>query len=101
MICMVEISKDFLMELKRTLRVATSSAEGEIEDLVYAAIQDMKITGVIYKGELDPLSRQAVKLYCKGNYGYDENAEHFQKAYEALRDSMALSGEYTEEAVND
>lgn len=95
------VSAEFLAELKRTLRVASANADTEVADLVRAAVHNMRITGVIWRGENDPLSRQAVKLYCKGNYGYDEKAEHFQQAYEALRDSMALSGEYQEETDDD
>lgn len=95
-----EISEEFLNELKRSLRVTTEKADTEVKDLVEAAVQDMYITGVISKGETDPLSRQAIKLYCKGHYGYDENTERFIKSYESLRDSMALSGEYREESTD-
>ena len=42
----------------------------------------------------DPLVRQAVKIYCRGNYGYDENTERFREAYVALKDAMALCGDY-------
>lgn len=90
------VNPEFVGEIRKTLRTNSRSADSEIIDLIQAAVQDMDLRGVKYKGETDPLSRQAIKLYCKGNYGYDEDAEKFQKAYEALRDSMALSGEYKE-----
>ncbi len=90
------ISDDFIGELKKSVRTKATDANSEIKDLAQAAVQDMRLRGVAYKGETDPLTRQAIKLYCKGNYGYDEDAEKFQKAYEALRDSMALSGDYKE-----
>ena len=90
----ITISDVFSDELKKTLRVNTVNADGEIKDLAQSAVHDMAMRGVKIKGEGDPLTRQAIKLYCKGNYGYDEDAEKFQKAYESLRDSMSLSEEY-------
>lgn len=36
----------------------------------------------------------------KANFGYDENTERFQTAFEKLRDSMALSGDYAKEKKN-
>ena len=48
----------------------------------------------------DALYYQAMVLYCKANFGYDENTERFQTAFEKLRDSMALSGDYAKEKKN-
>lgn len=90
------ISEEFLDDLKSYIRVTSESSGKEVIDLVEAAVNDMRIKGVISKGEKDPLSRQAIKLYCKGHYGYDEDTERFQNAYKSLTDSMALSGEYGE-----
>lgn len=80
-------------ELKRNIRVKSETAKEEIEGLVLSCKKDLEIVGV-YGSLGDPLYFQAVKLYCKANYGYDENAERFREAYESLRDSMALSGDY-------
>lgn len=46
----------------------------------------------------DPLIKQAVKLYCKGNFGYGgDDAERFQKSYESLANSLSLCGDYLED----
>lgn len=83
-----------LEDIKHAIRVKTDSVNGEIEDLIAAAKRELEIAGVYITDESEPTAKQAIKLYCKANYGYDENAERFRQAYEALRDSMALSGEY-------
>ena len=70
--------------LKKMLRIKSSTADEELE---IAGIQG-KLT--------DPLYKQAVKLYVKANYGYDDDSEKFLYAFQSLRDSMALSGEYKE-----
>ncbi len=90
---MFEIADETIEQLEKDLRVTNSNAYEEIKDLANACIHHLDIAGV-YVAEMDPLVYQAVKLYCKWNYGYDDDTERFEKAYSALRDSMALSGDY-------
>ena len=86
-------------ELKRIVRVRSADAEFELEGLVASCKKEMEVAG-IYGDEADPLYRQAIRLYCKAHYGYDEDAERFQGAFCSLRDAMALSGDYTREAAD-
>lgn len=86
-------------ELKRIVRVKTADAEDELLGLVASCRKELELAG-IYGDEVDPLYRQAIRLYCKSHYGYDEDAERFQAAFESLRDAMALSGDYAKEAAN-
>ncbi len=89
-------------EIKPVLRV-TSSDIGiitEISDLIESAKMDMKIQNIdIAKvtdtGEMDPLIKRAITLYCKGHFGYDNpDAERFINSYEKLRDHLSLSTDY-------
>lgn len=86
-------------ELKRFVRARSADAELELQGLVEACKKEMEVAG-IYGDETDPLYRQAIRLYCKANYGYDEDTERFQAAFGSLRDAMALSGDYIKEAAN-
>ena len=79
-------------------RVRTKDGE-EIEALAMACSKEMEIAGVYGTPENDELYFQAVVLYCKANFGYDEDTERFRLAFERLRDSMALSGDYTKESM--
>lgn len=45
----------------------------------------------------NPLIQQAVKLYCKAQFGYDDTSSKFAKSYELLKQSLSLSGEYNME----
>lgn len=86
----LEITVDWIKEM---LREKSSVAETEIRDLVESCVLELKIAGV--QGKLtDPLYKQAIKLYAKAHFGYDSESEKFLKAFQNLRDSMALSGEY-------
>lgn len=84
-------------ELMQAVRVKSETASDEIRDLIESCKKDLEIAGVYVTDETEPLCKQAIKLYCKANYGYDKDSEKFRAAYAALRDSMALSGDYTEE----
>lgn len=86
-------------ELKRVVRVKSADAEFELEGLVASCKKEMELAGV-YGDETDHTYRQAIRLYCKGHYGYDDNTERFREAFASLRDAMALSGEYGKEAGN-
>ena len=59
-------------ELKRIVRVRTADAELELQGLVEACKKELELAG-IYGDETDPLYRQAIRLYCKSHYGYDED----------------------------
>lgn len=82
--------------LMDALRVKSEAASGEVAGLLKACSRDLEIAGVSVKDRSDPLFCQAAKLYCKANYGYDKDSEKFRAAYAALKDAMALSGDYRE-----
>lgn len=88
------IHDDLTERLMRRIRVKSDVAAEEIEDLVQACIKDLEIGGVYVTDLEEPLCKQAIKLYCKAHYGYDKDNEKFGAAYAALKDSMALSGDY-------
>lgn len=89
------VSYELLYNLKRAVRAKSSEADEEIEELVESCRTELKLAGV-YGDESDPLYLQAVRLYCKAHYGYDEDTDRFLSAFQSLRDSMALSGDYKE-----
>lgn len=86
-------------ELKCIIRVKSADTEFELQGLVASCKKELELAG-IYGDEEDPLYRQAIRLYCKSHYGYDEDTERFQAAFSSLRDAMALSGDYKKEATN-
>ena len=85
---------DLIESIKLTLRRKTDAYDDEIQDLINTCKTDLKVSGVEVIEESEPLTKQAIKLYCKGHFGYDENSQKFIEAYEKLKISMALSGDY-------
>lgn len=90
----MDISKGMVEKLKKAVRVKSDIASEELEDLAEACVKDLEIAGVYCENDDDQLYMQALKLYCKANYGYDKDSEKFRAAYAALKDSMSLSGDY-------
>lgn len=86
-------------DIKRDLRIKSNSLDGEIESLIEAAKSDMYIAGIntdviTDTGDIDPLIYTAIKLYCKGNFGYDDKSEVFREAYDNMKLALSCAGKY-------
>lgn len=82
-------------KIKNTLRVSGNMFDLEINDLIEACKIDLKISGVVNIDDKDPLIQRAITIYCKANFGYDNNeAERFEKAYDMIKQHLSLVGEY-------
>ena len=87
-----------LEKIKSSLRVKSTKLDVEIQDIIEAAKLDLKISGVTKINEADPLIIQAVKTYCKANFGLDnKDSEKYQKSYDMLKQHLSLCGEYNVE----
>lgn len=87
-----------LEKIKSSLRVKSNSLNSEIQDLIDSAKLDLKILGVTKIDEEDPLIIQAIKIYCKANFGLDnKDSEKYQKSYDMLKQHLSLCGEYNVE----
>ena len=95
-----------LTKAKEVLRLSSNVTDTEVTDLIYSAIYDLRRVGIIvpdevtpsYMGAVDPLLERAILLYCKANYGYNDDSEKFRAAYEHLQIALSLSQEYITEA---
>lgn len=87
-----------LEKVKLALRIKNNKLDDDITDLIDACKIDLSISGVKKIDETDALVIQAVKLYCKANFGLNnKDSEKYQKSYDMLKSSMALCGDYNVE----
>lgn len=81
--------------------IATTRLDGEIDSCISAAALDMREAGIAIgvtdTEALDPLLKQAVKLYARAYFNYQGMSERWERAYKATRNTMALSGNYNRE----
>lgn len=84
-----------LNSIKKALRIKSSAFDDEINELIEAAKLDLKISGIVNILDADPLIQQAVKTYCKANFGLDnKDSEKYQLSYDMLKQHLSLCGDY-------
>lgn len=83
-------------KMRAALRISSTSAKitEEIEDCIAACKADLKNDGVRKVDESDALIIRAITLYCKAEFGYQNNAEKFRKSYDILKMRLSMSQEY-------
>ena len=94
-------------EIKPLLRIKSSTAfDSEIDDLIESTKADLLLSGILAAkittlgSEPDALIKRCVILYCKANFGLDnQDSKKYMAAYESLKTHLTLSQEYTVEEV--
>lgn len=83
-------------KIRAALRISSTSEKitEEINDCIEACKADLKNDGVKVLDETDKLITRAITLYCKAEFGFNDNAEKFRQSYDTLKMRLALSGEY-------
>lgn len=84
-----------LEAVKKALRVSSSHFDDEIQDLILAGESDLRLAGIYFVGQEDPLVKRAIITYCKANFGYDNpEADRFRDSYVMLKQHLSLAGDY-------
>ncbi|MFD1953733.1 DNA-packaging protein [Paenibacillus thailandensis] len=92
-----------LADVKTALRLSqnVTALDGEVEDLIAAARDDLRLSGILpakVADDTDSLIKRAVVTYCKANFGFDNpDAARLQASYESLKAHLSMSIEYTME----
>lgn len=85
-----------LEAVKRALRLTTDAYDDELSELIQAALRDLGIAGVTEYEENDVLVLNAVKTYCKCNFGHPEDYDRLMASYEAQKGAMQIATGYTD-----
>ena len=83
-------------KMRAALRISSTSEKitEEINDCIIACKADLVNDGVKVVKETDGLIIRAITLYCKAEFGYNNNSEKFRKSYDTLKMRLAMSKEY-------
>ena len=88
-------------EVKLSLRVTTDAFDEEIKSLIGAAKKDLYLAGIDADSNIeDELIVQAIKCYCRINFGNYEKAEELRKAYNSLIARLQISPDYKRSGDN-
>ena len=93
-----------LDKVKLALRLSGTALDGEVSDLINAAIADLRLVGINIPAEAgsssktlgDPLLDRAVVLYAKAEFGFNDDAERYRNAYDYLKCALSLTADTTE-----
>lgn len=76
------------VKIKQHLRITHNLLDDDILDDIEACKEDLKRRGILFK-EKDPLCVQAVKLFMRYKFNYDNKGDKWLSDYEKLAIVMA------------
>lgn len=84
-----------LEEVKSALRISNTAYDKEIKDLIDACKIDLVTSGVassyFSKDTFGALIKQAIILYCKAQFGFDnQDATRLNESYELLKQKLVI-----------
>lgn len=84
-----------LEKIKLALRISHIKLDEDIQADIDACMADLKLVGVIYAAESDPLIFNAIKLWCRSLYTDDpaKGAEYLRR-YESLKACLMVAEGY-------
>lgn len=86
---------DTLTKIKQALRITHSKLDEDIRADIDACLADLRMAGIVYATEEDPLILNAIKLWCRTFYTDDVvKAAEYLKRYEALKASLQMAEGY-------
>ena len=92
------VDSTFIADTKKAMRITTDSFDGEISDLLNAALLDLGVAGVTVPASADFLVKQAAITYTKLHFGeVDPNVhDRLSASYNEQKAQLATCTGYTE-----
>lgn len=85
-----------LDKVKLALRITTDAFDAEIDDLIVAAMGDLRISGVTQDDQTDPLIIRAVVTYCRANFGSPDEYGRLKSSYDEQKAQLKTATGYTD-----
>lgn len=84
-----------LEKIKQAIRRSHDKLDDDLQTDIDACMADLRVVGIVYATEEDPLIFNAIKLYCKSIYTDDAaKAAEFRSRYEALKSCLMMAEGY-------
>lgn len=84
-----------LEKVKLSLRRSHNKLDDDLQDEIDACLADLRVCGVVYAGEDDPLILNAVKLWAKSlNTDDTARAADYRARYDALKSCLMMAEGY-------
>lgn len=90
-----EIKAQALEKIKLSMRIITELFDGELSDLIDAAMLDLGIAGVSNTALTDALVLRAVTTYCRLNFGQPDDYDKLKASYDEQKAQLRTATNYT------
>ena len=88
-----------LERIKLAIHRSHNKLDDDLQADIDFALADLRVCGVVYAAEDDPLIFNAVKLYCRSTNTDDpEKGAEYLRRYEALKACLMMAEGYGREA---
>lgn len=86
-----------LGKVKIALRIVTDDFDGELNDLISAAVLDLGIAGANGDGVVpsDALVLTAIITYCKMRFGEPDQYDRLKASYDEQKAQLSMASGYT------
>lgn len=84
-----------LDKVKMALRIKTDAYDDELNDLITAARQDLKIAGVIVPDDYVEIVGRAIVTFCKMSFGLPEDYDRLKKSYDEQKAQLSTATGFT------
>lgn len=86
---------DILTRTKQAIRRTHDKLDDDLLDDIEACLADLRLVGIVYADESDPLIFNAIKLWCRALCTDDTvKAADYMRRYEALKASLMMAEGY-------
>lgn len=84
-----------LEKVKLSIRRSHDKLDADLLDDIASCVADLRVVGIVYAGEEDPLILNAIKLWCKSLYTDDTaKAADYRARYDALKSCLMVAEGY-------
>ena len=85
-----------MADVRTALRVTTIAFDSEIEGLMLAAIEDLRVAGVVVESiDNNPLVVRAIITYCKANFGQPDEYDRLKASYDEQKAQLVTATGHT------
>ena len=89
------MATSIIEKIKASIRRSHNKLDDDLMDDISACLADLRVCGITYAGEDDPLILNAIKLWCKALYSDDTaKAESYRERYDALKSCLMVAEGY-------
>ena len=89
-----------LEKVKTALRITTTAYDSELTVLIYGALYDLALAGVVVDlttiENTDPLVTMAIITFCKMRFGLPEDYDRLKRSYDEQKAQLVSATDYTD-----